>query len=111
MVRTFEQVVSTAKKEPLSWTVYAHCLLSRGQKDEAVKVLERAKKVHPDDPRLLANLEAAQEGKKLKTAPYGDKWTRFRLDGEGAPMPAWVPKEARGFASRPGFRQRPKRPK
>ena len=72
---------------------------------EAVKILERALKKNPGDGRLQTNLELAQAGKKLKTAPYGDKWSRFGLDGEGSALP----KAARGYNIRPGFRQRPKR--
>jgi tetratricopeptide (TPR) repeat protein len=107
MIKAFETAVSVGKKEGLAWTLYAHCLLARERKDDAVKVLERALKAIPGDGRLEANLELAKEGKKLKTAPYGDKWSRFRLDGDGgAPV---LPKAARGFAVRPGFRQKPQR--
>jgi len=41
----------------------------------------------------------------MKVAPYGDRWPRFGLDGS---KPG-VPKQMRGFAQRPGFRQRPQR--
>jgi tetratricopeptide (TPR) repeat protein len=105
MIKAFETAVKVGKKEPLAWTLYAYCMLARGKKDETVKILERALKENPGDGRLEANLELAKTGKKLKTAPYGDKWTRFRLDGEGPPLP----KAARGFAVRPGFRQRARR--
>jgi tetratricopeptide (TPR) repeat protein len=102
MVRAFESAVRSGDKEPLSWTVYAYCLLARGKREEAQKVLERALKKNPNDERLKANLELAREGKKLKTAPYGDKWSRFGLDGDGPVLP----RAARGFAVRPGFRQK-----
>lgn len=105
MLKALETAVKTAKKEPIAWTLYAWCLQARDKKDEAVKVLERALKENKGDQRLEANLELAREGKKLKTAPYGDKWTRFRLEGDLPPLP----KAMRGFAVRPGFRQRPQR--
>src|SRR5439155_18933763 len=105
MVKAFETAVSVGDKEPLAWTLYAWCMAARGEKDAAVKIFERALKKNPGDGRLEANLELAKEGKKLKVAPYGDKWSRFRLDNDGPP----VPKAARGFAVRPGFRQRPQR--
>ncbi|MSP62587.1 MAG: tetratricopeptide repeat protein [Myxococcales bacterium] len=105
MKKAFETAVKVGDKEPLAWTLYAYCLISRGDREDAVKVLERALKKNPADARLTANLELAKEGKKLKVAPYGDKWARFNLDGEG-PV---VPKAARGFAVRPGFRQKPMR--
>ena len=107
MVKAFETAVGVGKKEGLAWTLYAHCQLSCGNKDAAVAILERALKENKGDGRLEANLELAKEGKKLKTAPYGDKWSRFRLDGD-APV---LPKAARGFAVRPGFRQKPQKRK
>jgi tetratricopeptide (TPR) repeat protein len=105
MIKAFETACSVGDKEPLSWTLYAHCMLARGKRDEAAAILERALKKNPKDNRLETNLELAKTGKKLKTAPYGDKWSRFGLDGS-APAQAALPKAARGFAVRPGFRQR-----
>lgn len=105
MKKAFEKAVSAGAKEPLAWTLYAYCMTARGSTEAAVKILERGLKKNPRDGRLQTNLELAREGKKLKTAPYGDKWSRFGLDGDGPT----VPKAARGFALRPGFRQRPRR--
>jgi tetratricopeptide (TPR) repeat protein len=106
MKKAFEAAVSTGAKEPLAWTLYAWCLIAQSQREQAVKVLERGLKKIPGDQRLQANLELAKEGKKLKVAPYGDKWSRFNVDGGPGPV---VPKAARGFAIRPGFRQRAQR--
>jgi hypothetical protein len=78
---------------------------ARGEKEEAAKILSRGLTKLPGDQRLKNNLELVNEGKKLKVAPYGDRWARFQLDGS---LPG-VPKAARGFAQRPGFRQRPQR--
>ncbi len=105
MKRAFEVAVKVGDKEALSWTLYAYCELARGEREAAVKLLERGLKKCPGDARLLANLELAREGKKLKVAPYGDRWTRFGLDTEGPVLP----KAARGFAVKPGFRQRSRR--
>jgi hypothetical protein len=111
MVKAFEKAVKSGKKDSLAWTVYAWCLNARGKKDEAVAVLQRGldKKACPGDQRLQANVELIQSGKKLKVAPYGDRWAAFGLDGS---VPG-VPKGARGMAQRPGFRpgfrQRPVR--
>lgn len=111
MVKAFESAVKSGAKDSLAWTVYAWCLNARGKKDEAVKVLQRGldKKACPGDQRLTANVELIQQGKKLKVAPYGDRWAAFGLDGS---IPG-VPKGAKGFAQRPGFRpgfrQRPAR--
>ncbi len=105
MVKAFEKAVKVGEKDDLAWTVYAWCLLSREKKAEAVAVLKRALVKLPANERLKNNLELVEGGKKMKVAPYGDRWARFMLDGS---KPG-VPKQMRGFAQRPGFRQRPQR--
>lgn len=105
MAKAFEKAVKVGEKDSLAWTVYAYCLAARGKKAEAVAVLKRALEKLPADERLRGNLELVEEGKKMKVIPYGDRWARFLLDGS---KPG-VPKAMRGFAQRPGFRQRPQR--
>ena len=105
MVKAFEKAVKVGEKDDLSWTVYAWCLAARDKKAEAVAVLKRALEKLPANERLKNNLELVEGGKKMKVAPYGDRWARFGLDGS---KPG-VPKQMRGFAQRPGFRQRPQR--
>jgi tetratricopeptide (TPR) repeat protein len=98
--KAFEISVRVGKKESLAWTVYAWCMVARGKKDEAAKILERALKEIPGDQRLQNNLELVQSGKKMKVAPYGERWAGFGLDGS-TPN---VPKGMKGYAQRPGFR-------
>jgi tetratricopeptide (TPR) repeat protein len=105
MVKAFEKAVKVGQKDDLSWTVYAWCLASREKKAEATAVLKRAVAKIPASERLKNNLELVEGGKKMKVALYGDRWARFGLDGS---KPG-VPKQMRGFAQRPGFRQRPQR--
>ncbi len=105
MTAAFEKAVKVGAKDDLSWTVYAWCLAARDKKAEATAVLKRAVEKLPASERLKNNLELVEEGKKMKVAPYGDRWARFGLDGS---KPG-VPKQMRGFAQRPGFRQRPQR--
>jgi tetratricopeptide (TPR) repeat protein len=105
MKAAFEKAVKVGDKDGLSWTVYAWCLVARGKKAEAVEVLKRAIEKLPADERLKTNLELVETGKKMKVAPYGDRWARFGLDGS---KPG-VPRAMRGFAQRPGFRQKPTR--
>jgi tetratricopeptide (TPR) repeat protein len=105
MTTAFEKAVKSGEKDGLCWTVYAWCLAARGKKAEATAVLKRAIAKLPADERLQGNLELVEAGKKMKVAPYGDRWARFGLDGS---KPG-VPKAMRGFAQRPGFRQRPTR--
>jgi len=105
MRSAFEKAVKVGDKDDLSWTVYAWCLAARDKKTEAVAVLKRALAKLPANERLKNNLELVEGGKKMKVAPYGDRWARFGLDGS---KPG-VPKALRGFAQRPGFRQKPQR--
>ena len=105
MATAFDKAVKVGEKDDLSWTVYAWCLLARDKKAEAAALLKRALVKLPSNERLKNNLELVESGKKMKVAPYGDRWARFGLDGS---KPG-VPKQMRGFAQRPGFRQRPQR--
>ena len=105
MAKAFEKAVKVGDKDDLSWTVYAWCLVGREKKAEAIEVLKRGIAKIPASERLKTNLELVEGGKKMKVAPYGDRWARFGLDGS---KPG-VPRQMRGFAQRPGFRQRPQR--
>ena len=44
--------------------------------------------------------ELVEGGKKMKVAPYGERWAGFGLDGS-TPN---VPKGMKGYTQRPGFR-------
>jgi tetratricopeptide (TPR) repeat protein len=98
--KSFETAVRVGKKEGLVWTLYAWCMVARGKKEEAAEILTRALKESPADQRLQNNLELVQQGKKLKVAPYGERWAGFGLDGS-TPN---VPKGMKGYTQRPGFR-------
>ena len=111
MVKAFEDAAKAGEKDDLYWTIYAWCLNAQGKKDEAKAVLKRGLEKMPGKERLQSNIEAINEGKKLKVAPYGDRWARFGLDGSIATGGKEIPKSMRGFAQRPGFRQRPARKK
>ena len=103
MRKAFEVAAGVGDKEGVLWTVYAYCLAQLDHKDEAIKVLERGLKKLPGDAKLRANIELLREGKKLKTQAYGDQFNVFLLEGEAAVLP----RAARGYAVKPGFRQRP----
>jgi tetratricopeptide (TPR) repeat protein len=105
MIKAFNKAIKIGDKDGLAYTVYAWCLVARNKKAEAVAVLKKGIEKLPSDERLKGNLELVEGGKKMKVAPYGDRWARFGLDGS---KPG-VPKAMRGFAQRPGFRQRPTR--
>jgi tetratricopeptide (TPR) repeat protein len=109
MKRAFEDAIKVGDKDSLSFTLYAWCMNARGEKQEAIAILKRGIEKMPADQRLKGNVELLEEGKKLKVAPYGDRWARFQLDGSIAGVPRHIPKAMRGFAQRPGFRQRGKK--
>jgi tetratricopeptide (TPR) repeat protein len=109
MKDAFESAIKNAEKDGVAYTLYAYCLVAQGKKSEAVDVLERGLKKIPGDHRLETNLELAKEGKKLKTAPYGDDFSRFLLEGPPTATHPNLPKGMRGYNPRPGFRQRPRK--
>ncbi len=110
MVKALEDAAKSGEKEDLYWSLYAWCLNAVGKKEEALKVLQRGLDKLPRNQRLENHVEAIGEGKKLKVAQYyGDRWARFSLDGSVATGGMKIPKAMRGYAQRPGFRQKPTR--
>jgi len=83
MIDTFEKAVTVTRKESLLWSLYAFCLEKIGERDKAIKVMERGLKKLSGDERLQENLAALREGKKLKMQPYGDLWFQFHLEKTG----------------------------
>lgn len=86
MIDTFEKAVTVTRKESLLWSLYAFCLEKIGERDKAIKVMERGLKKLSGDERLQENLAALREGKKLKMQPYGDLWFQFHLEKTGTMM-------------------------
>jgi Tfp pilus assembly protein PilF len=86
MAATFEKAVQWSPKESLLWSLYAYCLVDSGSADKAKKVLERGLKKLPGDERIAQNLQALQEGKKLKMKGYGDMWLQFHLERQSVVM-------------------------
>jgi len=115
MVKAFEDAAKAGEKDELYWSTYAYCLNAQGKKDEAEKVLRRGLEKLPGNQRLQEFIEAVRKNDKLKMGQrFGDRWAMFKLDssipGAGARTidGKEVPKAYRGFASRPGFREKPK---
>jgi tetratricopeptide (TPR) repeat protein len=86
MIETFEKAVTVTRKEPLLWSLYAFCLEKIGERDKAVKVMERGLKKLKSDERMEENLRLLQDGKKMKMQPYGDLWFQFHLEKTGTLM-------------------------
>jgi len=83
MKKTFEKALNLTRKEPLLWNLYAFCLEKIGEKDKAVETLERGLKKTAEDERLKDNLDALQEGRRMKMKGYGDFWYQFHLEKPG----------------------------
>ena len=86
MIATFEKAVTLTRKESLLWSLYAFCLEKIGEREKAVKVMERGLKKLKGDERLEENLRLLQDGKKMKMQPYGDLWFQFHLEKTGTLM-------------------------
>jgi len=84
MKETFEKAAQASPKEGLLWNLYAYCLAEGGDTEQAQAVLNRGLKKLPGDEKLLANLEAVANGKKMKMRVYGDLWFQFHLESVGA---------------------------
>ncbi|PTL80997.1 M48 family metallopeptidase [Vitiosangium sp. GDMCC 1.1324] len=84
MKKSFEAAVTSGKKEPLVWAVYAWCLVQNKEKDEALRVLGRGVEANPSDEKLKSSLSALQNDKRLKMKPYEPMWWQFGLE---APPP------------------------
>jgi hypothetical protein len=111
MAKAFEQAKKAGEKDDLYWTIYAWCYNAVGKKDDATRVLKEGLGKLPGNQRLQGSIEKLAEGKKVNVQAYGDKWARFGLDGSIATGGRDIPKSMRGFAQKPGFRQRPLRRK
>lgn len=74
----FEKAVRAGKKESLAWGVYSWCAWRAGDRDEAIEILNRAKKKISDE-RLEANLKALQNNRKMKMEGWREMWYQFQL--------------------------------
>lgn len=86
MADTFEKAVTVTRKEPLLWSLYAFCLEKVGEREKAIRVMERGLKKVGNDERMQENLEELKAGKKMKMQPYGDLWFQFHLEKTGTLM-------------------------
>jgi tetratricopeptide (TPR) repeat protein len=80
MRETFEKAVQASPKESLLWNLYAYCLVEINETAKAKEVLERGLKKLPGDERIKYNLEALNDGKKMKMKNFGEMWLQFHLE-------------------------------
>ncbi|RAL23778.1 hypothetical protein DL240_06390 [Lujinxingia litoralis] len=80
MEKVFEEAVLANKKEALLWNIYAYCMWKSGQRDKAIKVLNRATEKLENDERTEKNLKALQNNRKMKMRGWNLMWYQFHLD-------------------------------
>lgn len=86
MRETFEKAVQGSPKESLLWNLYAYCLVEINDTAKALEVLTKGLKKLPGDERIKFNIDALQNGKKMKMKNFGDMWLQFHLERPGAVM-------------------------
>jgi tetratricopeptide (TPR) repeat protein len=86
MRMTFEKALQGSPKETLLWNLYAYCLVEINDTAKAMEVLTRGLKKLPGEERIKSNLDALQNGKKMKMKTFGDMWLQFHLERPGAVM-------------------------
>lgn len=84
MKEVFEDAVQHNKKEALLWNIYAYCLWKTNERDEAIKVLNRALEHIKADDKTSSNLKALQNNKKMKMRGWNLLWYQFHLDAPPA---------------------------
>jgi len=86
MKETFEKAVQVSPKESLLWNLFAYCLVEINDTAKAKEVLERGLKKLPGDERIKYNMDALQDGKRMKMKNFGEMWLQFHLERPSAVM-------------------------
>ncbi|TYO99854.1 hypothetical protein EDC39_10114 [Geothermobacter ehrlichii] len=84
MISTFDKALAGNKKEDMLYNLYAFCLDRIGEREKAIKILEKGLGKVADKEAIQVNLDALKEGKKMKMKQYGDLWYQFHLEKPGA---------------------------
>lgn len=79
-IKVLEDAVVVARKEGLLWALYAWILAESDRIDAAIDVLARARSGTNGDERVVTNLVALQNGKKMSMREYGEQWYQFGLE-------------------------------
>ncbi|GAB7140606.1 hypothetical protein RsTz2092_05560 [Deferribacterales bacterium RsTz2092] len=81
---TMDKTMKGNKKEAFVYSLYAYMLMERGKTDKAIEVLHKGIEKLPTDERLVGELEAVRNNKKIKIQNYGAMWMQMHI---GAKMP------------------------
>lgn len=76
----FERALKKNKKSSFLWGTYAWSEWKRGGSKDGIAVLSRATTALPKDENLKKNLQALQNGKKMKMNGWGNEWWALRLE-------------------------------
>lgn len=80
MRKTMDIVVKRAKKQALSWCLYAYLLMQLGDRDGAQRVLVEGVKKTGDDEKVKEALLAVQNDRKIKMRAFKEQWYQFQLE-------------------------------
>jgi tetratricopeptide (TPR) repeat protein len=92
MDKVFQKTIAANRKEGMLASLYAYCLVKRGDADRALEVLNAALKKLEGDARLTANITAVQNKRPLKMKAYGDAWYQFHLERPPGMVQGQIPK-------------------
>lgn len=85
MVKIFDKMAGSHKKEGLVWGLYAYCLDKIRRREDAIAVLEKANKIlKGNDERIKNNLIELKNGRRMKMKGFGDQWYQFMLEKPAA---------------------------
>lgn len=91
MQRVFDHATRHNKKTALLWAAWAWCEWKRGQRDQAISILGRARKHLPNDALIQKNLQALQNLKGMKMNGYRAEWLALHLEKPPAPKQRFMP--------------------
>ena len=80
MRKTLDALERKGKKSGLYWSVRAYLLDQVGERDNAQQVLAKGIEKVPEDTKLKDNLQALQNGKKMKMKSYNMQWYQLHLE-------------------------------
>jgi len=95
MRAVFERAVKRNKSDAMLWLAYAYCEWKRNRRTEAIQVLARGQAACPKDERVKHQLEALQNGKKMKMSHTDPEWLALHLEkmpqGQNPNRPRFMP--------------------
>jgi len=90
MEKSFEEAVTSGKKEGVVWAAYAWCLAQNKESEKALKVMARAVEANPSDEKLKKALTDLQNDKKLKMKAWEPMWWQFGLEAPPVAQPQFI---------------------